>query len=69
MMSGGDLEMFAYRNAENLLGIKAARLTQGQKEEANITGCHGTPSADVLLPFSKAGTSQLLLPRFTFPHS
>jgi len=31
MMSGGDLEMFAYRNVENLLGLKAARLTQGQQ--------------------------------------
>ena len=31
MMSGGDLEMFAYRNVENLLGLKAAKLTQGQQ--------------------------------------
>lgn len=75
-MSGGDLEMFAYRNVENLLGLKAARLTQGQQIqqsnrisskainavlEADITKCHGTPNADVLLPSSRVGTTQLLL--------
>jgi hypothetical protein len=31
MMSGGDLELLAYRNEENLLGLKAARFTQGRQ--------------------------------------